>query len=836
MVIVGTMALPQLPAYANAPTHAHSPQLTLVDRHGQQPPPPTAGQDLPYHVYLPTTVMSASPIALVTGSEVVSATTRSAGVYQLYLPTITTMPAAMATAVMTTEVLLEEEDLLIATEEEAEELSVDASAALITTVERRISQKNDDAEEASNGSVALLGGDLELVLDAENQTVGLRFTDIAIPRQAIITKAYLQFGADQTGSKTTSLQIQGHASDNAPALTTVTYNISNRVRTTPAVTWTPVPWSTVGEAGVNQQTPELKSIVQTIVNRAGWASGNAMAFIITGTGRRTAYAYDSQPTRAPLLHIEYRLRSTSVNQPPLANAGADQTIKLPATASLSGSATDDGRPSNTLTYRWRKGAGPGGVTFGTPTAASTTARFSVPGIYLLRLTVSDGALSNTDEVEITVNSRATVCVAPAFPGAEGFGAMARGGRGGRVIAVTTLADSGAGSLRAALTATGPRIVVFRTGGTIELQSDIRITEPYLTIAGQTAPGDGITIKGNNLNTNLLRVATHDVVIRYLRLRPGASGETLGIGLGTNDTHKVILDHLSVSWAVNENITTWYDTHDITIQWSMITEGLHNSVHSEGPHSKGLLLGSEGSYNFSIHHNLFAHNDERNPRMRAAGMADFTNNVIYNYGDSAGWISNDYGAMTVNFVGNYFKAGPNSDLARYELEMDQIGSNALGVFVSDNLGPHRLNGSQPQADMVEPAARQFLTGQAYPTAFVTKSSATTAYNQVLADAGSTLPKRDVVDQRIVQEVTAGSGQIIDDPAQVGGWPQMTSGTPPTDTDQDGMPDSWEQQYGFQPGVAGEGAADPDNDGYTNLEEYLNNTSPQNATVGPLHICS
>lgn len=390
--------------------------------------------------------------------------------------------------------------------------------------------------------------------------------------------------------------------------------------------------------------------------------------------------------------------------------------------------------------------------------------------------------------------------------------------------MTNLNSDGPGSLREALTAKGPRIVVFHVGGTIELAERIKITEPYITIAGQSAPGAGISILSKGNETDLITVATHDVIVRYLRLRPGPGGESRAITASLGDTYNVIIDHVSASWGVDENITTWYDVHHITIQWSIIGEGLHNSTHSEGAHSKGMLLGSDGSYNISVHHNLYVHNDERNPRIKTDGLVDFTNNVIYNYGDSAGWITNEFGDLTVNFVGNYYKPGPSSVPGTYELDIDRVSDGKLAVFVDGNLGPNRTGDDQPQAAIVHPDDQEFLTSKRHNAPTVTTTSAQVAFEQVLAGAGATLPVRDAVDRRLVADVINGTGAIIDHPDQVGGWPLITGGPAPTDDDGDGMPTAWEENHNFNPWLPTDGSADADQDGYTNVEEYLNNTNP------------
>lgn len=428
------------------------------------------------------------------------------------------------------------------------------------------------------------------------------------------------------------------------------------------------------------------------------------------------------------------------------------------------------------------------------------------------------------------------CPAPAFPTAEGFGALARGGRGGQVIEVTNLNSEGPGSLRAAIETKGPRIVVFRVGGTIELTERLRIKEPYLTIAGQSAPGGGITLKSSGVDRDLVKISTHNIVIRYIRVRPGPGGDSGGITIDGGETRNVILDHMSISWSVDENLTTWYDNANITIQWSIIAEGLNNSSHSEGPHSKGLMLGADGSRNLSIHHNLLAHNVERSPRIKTSGLVDFRNNVIYNYGVSAGWVTNEYGDVSVNYVGNYIKPGPNSDRSRYGLEIDSVDDAAtISVFVDGNLSHHRLGDTYSQNVVVKEDGHQFLVDRAHPAPPIVTTNAETAYEQVLENAGATIPMRDEVDTRIVQEVLSGTGRIIDDPSQVGGWPQLAAGMAPVDNDHDGMADSWESTYDLDTGTSADNRLDPDDDGYTNVEEYLNNTNPLVADLHPAELC-
>src|SRR5688572_27187118 len=247
---------------------------------------------------------------------------------------------------------------------------------------------------------------------------------------------------------------------------------------------------------------------------------------------------------------------------------------------------------------------------------------------------------------------------PAFPGAEGFGATTPGGRGGKVIFVTNLDDAGPGSFRAACVAEGPRMVLFRVSGTIALKSPITVRNPYLTIAGQSAPGDGICLRDATFG-----IATHDVVVRYLRSRLGdettREADALDVLHGSRD---VIIDHCSATWSIDEALSLSGDNQNITVQWCLIGESLRQSKHAKGPHGYGSLARANGPVSF--HHNLWIHNDARNPRMgdnygRGPNFPTFDvrNNVIYNYGGTASGLTQ--GILKVNYVANYIRSGPSS---------------------------------------------------------------------------------------------------------------------------------------------------------------------------------
>jgi pectate lyase len=416
---------------------------------------------------------------------------------------------------------------------------------------------------------------------------------------------------------------------------------------------------------------------------------------------------------------------------------------------------------------------------------------------------------------------------PVFPGAEGFGTRTIAGRGGKVIEVTSLADDGAGTLRAAVNYPSARIIVFRVAGTIELKSELQINYPFVTIAGQTAPGGGICIKDAGIS-----IITHDVLIQHIRVRPGNKGPVdadindavsiLGSHGNSAGAYNVVLDHISASWSEDETVSTWYGAHDITISWSIISEALNRSRHHKKTHSAGLLIG-DSSYNVSVHHNLLAHNDFRNPLISKGGSHDIVNNVIYNWGILPAEIA-DFGSNTfLNFVGNYFIAGPSTNPGPYEIFFSEGNPK---IYVRDNLGPHR-----PDPNMDEWAIVGFKWGDEgiaplkhrsstkFKTPQISTQSSTEVMKIVLAEAGATAPIRDTIDCRIVDDVKNRTGKIIDSPEQVGGYPDLTGGTPPVDFDHDGMSDEWERQMDLNPNDASDGNGDLDEDGYTNIEEYL-----------------
>jgi pectate lyase len=413
---------------------------------------------------------------------------------------------------------------------------------------------------------------------------------------------------------------------------------------------------------------------------------------------------------------------------------------------------------------------------------------------------------------------------PAFPGAEGFGATTPGGRGGRVIFVTNLDDAGPGSFRAACEAEGPRIVIFRVSGLISLTQPIVIKNAFVTIAGQTAPGDGICLR----NYTFI-IATHDVIVRYLRSRLGdvskqeADSITLAAG-----AENVILDHCSASWSVDEALSLAGNVSNVTVQWCLIAEGLNHSKHTKGAHGYGSLSRANGAVTW--HHNLWAHNNARNPRLGdnygrpPYPTFDVRNNVIYNYGEIASGLTQ--GVLKVNYVGNYIRPGPDS---KATTPIRVGGPSDLNYYIRDNVFEGNKAATADNSLFFDPVLingkRQVqIVAEPFKVEPVTTVGAHNAYEMVLRMVGASLPRRDSVDARIVSEVRQRKGSIIDTQEQVGGWPTLRSTLAPVDSDDDGMPDSWERRHGSNPHNPADCSADKDGNGYTNLEEYLNSIRP------------
>lgn len=441
---------------------------------------------------------------------------------------------------------------------------------------------------------------------------------------------------------------------------------------------------------------------------------------------------------------------------------------------------------------------------------------------------------------------------PAFPGAEGFGSNTPGGRFGKVLIVTNLNDTTdinhpdyVGSLRWALEHSWEndngnpygdrRFIVFNVSGTINLVDKLYVRFPFVTIAGQSSPG-GILLKGEEL-----AIATHDVIVRGIRIRVGDKGTPTccrdGVSISTyyasSDVYNVVIDHSSISWAVDENLSIWndptseYDLHDITVQWNIISHGLDDSIHvDEGAedgvfdsHSMGLIVGDLGR-NITLHHNLFALNEGRNPRVNGIDGMEIFNNVIYGWG----FAGLEFGSSNIkaHVFGNYFKALDHSSSEEIYIPGDI--SSGSSIFLSDNfVDDIRFDPEFSNVRVLLPenfliAREEIFDGSRYK-----RVSSQNAYDVVIEYAGSMVPVRDAIDKQVIEDVENRTGKIIDSQSELGGWPDVDHvDRPVTDADKDGIPDEWEIAHGLDP----ENPADSNSTdflspgGYTWLEEYVN----------------
>lgn len=452
--------------------------------------------------------------------------------------------------------------------------------------------------------------------------------------------------------------------------------------------------------------------------------------------------------------------------------------------------------------------------------------------------------------------QASAAAVKAFPGAMGYGTDTPGGRGGRVIYVTNLNDSGSGSLREALQASGPRTVVFKVSGTITLNNDINIQNPFLTIAGQTAPGEGVQIRNAQL-----KIQTHDVIIRYLKVRSGDEGNGSNPadrdGITTNhdtNAYNIVIDHCTLIWGSDIGGTTFLNgSHDSTVSYSILGEGLYVSRHpegnlAEGGHSMAMnlteLSSTQHPTRITVHHNLLTTAGDRNPRIIGAELVDFVNNVIYNWKDSP----SQGNPRSVNLIKNYYIAGP----------MTTVNNAKVGWLPKAEAGGSLRNGSVYESGNLGEGINQIRGGSSSvyassrfsPYSITSEDSPQNAYLAVVADAGANRnvanangdfrTQRDNTDVRIINNLMNRTGTFFNGVSYngVGGypaisWENLDSGPAATDNDNDGMADAWENAYfgNTNRGSANDSSGDYDNDGYTDLEEYLNGTNPADGSPPP-----
>ena len=424
----------------------------------------------------------------------------------------------------------------------------------------------------------------------------------------------------------------------------------------------------------------------------------------------------------------------------------------------------------------------------------------------------------------------------AFPGAIGFGAGAVGWRGGEIITVTTLEDTGEGSLRACVERDVPRVCIFQVSGTIELDSELKVGS-NLYVAGQTAPGDGIQLKlRNSMRSPLVIKNVHDVVIRFLKVRPGPSvKESAAVdGITIENSERVYIDHVSGMFATDENINIHVSggvAADVTIANSILAFGLDNASHPKGRHSKGALICSfEGENNacgrITLARNLFAHNRDRNPDLKATkiGPIEVINNVFYNPGSQFGEFYNSLGDIRVNYSGNVALAGPHTRKERrFAVEAFLLKSdNIIEIFAQDNIAMDCESGEPFEILDSVALTHQVQTPTDPIVSPLMPAKDTLPY--VLETAGDQIVGKrdpDALDALVIDHVRRCGGQIIDDPlGDLGGWPELTADRVRADSDGDGLPDAWEAR---RPWLDPYNAQDPwstlPGTQVSNLEHYL-----------------
>jgi pectate lyase len=423
-------------------------------------------------------------------------------------------------------------------------------------------------------------------------------------------------------------------------------------------------------------------------------------------------------------------------------------------------------------------------------------------------------------IAISTSAQEELSKTLAFPEAEGFGKYTTGGRGGKVYVVNNVNDDGPGSLREAIRKSGPRIIVFAVSGTIALESTLSINKDDVTIAGQTAPGDGICIRNYPV-----KVSANNVIIRYLRFRLGDERAQQDDAISGTGQSNIIIDHCSMSWATDE-CASFYRNKNFTLQWCIISESLNHSVHEKGDHGYGGIWGGMGA---SFHHNLIASHNSRMPRFSGSSttpnsaeeLVDFRNNVIYN------WMSNNtYGGERgrYNMVNNYYKSGPSTK--SQQLWIVNPSSPVGKFFLTGNVlyGDKNITKNN-RAGIKANHPDSVVVTDPFSVEAINVQSADDGCEQVLKYAGASF-KRDVIDARIVAEVKSGkasSGKnkngIIDSQKDVGGWPELKSISSPVDSDKDGMPDDWEKSNQLNPSDPNDAAAFTVSKSYSNIEVYV-----------------
>lgn len=612
----------------------------------------------------------------------------------------------------------------------------------------------------------------------------------------------------------------------SPAVTVVATNASGLPVTNAAIILTLVSGSGPFNGTLNQQT-----------DANGIASFANLNFTTTGAKQLRATS-GSITTDSASFVITNAPAATLIFTTTPSDALVSNTIAPPVVVELRDAYGNNVASNATISLTLSSGTGTLSGNASLPTDATGKATFTNLSISLAGTKQLTAAMAGLTSVASSSFNITNVGV-PAFPGAEGAGAYTSGGRGGDVYYVTTLANTGAGSLRNGISGApaGGRTILFKVSGNIQLASTLTINKPNITVAGQSAPGDGICLQNYSFN-----IAANNVILRHVRTRLGTNAlqeaDAMWINSGTN----IIVDHVSASWSVDETLSTSRAVANLTVQNCIISESLKKSIHEKGEHGYGGLISAEADATFTYHHNLYAHHSSRNPRVGSDSQAgtlrlDFRNNVVYNWGFYAGYSGDATENVEMNYVGNYFVAGPITTQTKafvggatttviYQ-SGNYIDNDKDLLFDGNNTGWSMFGGTMTQ--LAAPLDVPVMPTEAAPVAL----------QRVLAQSGAMPWRRDAIDQRIAASVRNHTGTTIDFVAGnpfagdyitnnisgtnfigVNPWPALASTTAPTDTDNDGMPDYWELANGLNPNLASDRNLTNTLTGYTKLEDYLN----------------
>jgi hypothetical protein len=575
----------------------------------------------------------------------------------------------------------------------------------------------------------------------------------------------------------------------------------------------------------------LNGTLSQLTDASGVATFNNLNLTTVGTKQLRASS-GSFTADSVAFNITNAPASLLIFTTPPTDAGISNVIAPPVVVQLRDAYGNNVASNATISLTLSSGSGAlsGNTSLATDaTGQSTFTNLSISLAGLKQLIAAKAGLASVTSSSFNITNSLV-----AFPGALGAGANTSGGRGGDVYYVTTLADSGAGSLRTGISGApaGGRTILFKVSGNIALNSTLTVNKPNITVAGQTAPGDGICIQDQSFN-----IAANNVIVRHLRTRLGTNNLAEADGMWINSGTNIIVDHVSASWSVDETLSTSRAVANLTVQNCFITESLKNSIHEKGEHGYGGIISAETDVTFTYHHNLYAHNSSRNPRVGSDSQAgtlrlDFRNNVVYDWGFYAGYSGDTNENVEMNYVNNYFVAGPITTQTKAFVG----GAITTKIYQSgnfiDNDKDLLFDGSNTGWNMFGGTFTQLaapLDVPAMPT-----DSAPVALQRVIAQAGAMPWRRDAIDQRIVASVRNHTGTTIDfiNPTTFAGdyitnggsigvnpWPTLASETAPTDTDNDGMPNYWELAVGLNPNNAAD-RNNTDVSGYTELEVYLN----------------